>query len=164
MCRNKVLFYIPKFLLISIFLYLVVCESYAQQIDVSIRKDAKLYFLQTNGSKITSIDIEIAETPDTREKGLMYRELLDFSSGMLFVFQDVKPRTFWMHNTPTSLDMIFVDKDYRIVNIAKQTTPMSDQLYTSNFPAKYVVEVKAGFAEKYCIKEGTKIHRGKLKE
>lgn len=164
MCRNKVLFYIPKFLLISIFLSLVVCESYAQQINVSIRKDAKLYFLQTDGSIITSIDIEIAETPDTREKGLMYRELLDFSSGMLFMFQDVKPRNFWMRNTPTSLDMIFVDEDYRIVNIAKQTTPMSGQLYSSKFSAKYVVEVKAGFAEKYEIKEGTKIHWEKLEE
>ena len=87
----------------------------------------------------------------------MGRELSDFSSGMLFVYQDVKPRNFWMHNTPTSLDLIFVSEDSCVVNIAQHTTPMSDQTYSSEVPVKYVVEVKAGFTKRYGITEGTKI-------
>ena len=142
---------ITKFtLLIWVSIFLIGCK-------ISIRQDGKLSFLQPDGSVITSINIEIAETPGSREKGLMDRGLSDFKNGMLFVFQDVEPRTFWMRNTPTSLDIIFVAEDLRIVNIAQNTTPMSDQLYSSEFPAKYVVEVKAGFTERYGLKKGNKI-------
>ncbi|MEE9119154.1 MAG: DUF192 domain-containing protein, partial [Calditrichia bacterium] len=94
--------------------------------------------------------------------GLMDRELSDFSSGMLFVFREVKPRDFWMHNTSTSLDIIFVGEDSCVLDIAKQTEPMSDRIYSSGGPVKYVVEVRAGFTERYEIKEGTKIRWKRL--
>lgn len=137
-------------------------QLYSAGMDASVRRDGRFSFLQVDDSVIISIDIEIADTYKARKKGLMSRELSDFSSGMLFVFQDVKPRDFWMHNTPVSLDIIFIGEDFRIVNIARETMPMSDWLYSSKGPAKYVVEVKAGFAERYGIKEGTKIRWEKL--
>ncbi len=127
-----------------------------------IRKDAVLSFLKEDNSVIVSIDVEIAETSQSHIKGLMFRELKDFSSGMLFLFQDVRHRNFWMRNTPTSLDIIFVGEDLRVINIAEKTKPMSDTTYSSQSPAKYVVEVKGGFAEKYKIEAGDKISWEKL--
>lgn len=128
----------------------------------SIRKDGILSFLKGDDSVIVTIDIEIAETSQSHIKGLMFRELQDFSCGMLFLFRDIRPRSFWMRNTPGSLDIIFVDGDLHIINIAEKTTPMSDTGYLSKDPAKYVVEVKGGFTEKYKIKTKDKINWKKL--
>jgi uncharacterized membrane protein (UPF0127 family) len=139
--------------LICTLIFLIGCNN----TQLSIRKDGKLFFLKNDDSVITSIDIEIAETPESRRAGLMYRELSDFTSGMLFVFQDVKPRNFWMRNTPTPLDIIFIGEDSRVINIASNTTPMSDNRYNSRNPAKYVLEVKGGFCKRYGIKTGNKI-------
>lgn len=113
--------------------------------------------MKNDDSVIVSIDVEIAETSQAHIKGLMFRKLKDFSSGMLFLFQDTRYRSFWMRNTPGSLDIIFVGEDLRIINIAEKTMPMSDTRYNSKSSAKYVVEVKSSFSEKYGIKAGDKI-------
>ena len=127
-----------------------------------IRNDGRLLFLREDGSTIASVNIEIAQTPRSRVKGLMGRELADFSIGMLFLYQNVKVRSFWMRNTPGSLDIIFVGEDLRIINIAEKTMPMSDKRYISKSPAKYVVEVKGGFTKRYGIDKGTKIYWERL--
>ncbi len=101
--------------------------------------------------------IEIAETPETRARGLMERRGLDDTAGMLFIYDTTGDRTFWMRNTPTSLDIIFVSEDKRVVNIAKHTQPMSDTNYYSKGPARYVVEARAGFTDRHGIKEGTQV-------
>jgi len=125
------------------------CES-----PKDLQGDGELQFLRQNGSKAVSITIDIADTPEARIKGLMERWSLPDLHGMLFVFNQPEVQRFWMHNTPLSLDMIFVDEHRRILNIAESTTPMSKQTYSSRGPAQYVVEVKAGFAKRYGIEEG----------
>jgi uncharacterized membrane protein (UPF0127 family) len=159
---KKTLRYIATLVLLIVILSVSFSSCNCQK--NSINKDGKVFFLGSNGSIIAAIDVEIADTPESRAKGLMYRELSDFSSGMLFVYQDVEPRTFWMRNTPTPLDIIFVGEDSYILNIVQKTTPMSGQLYSSKGSANYIVEVKAGFVERYGIKEGTKIRWERLKE
>jgi uncharacterized membrane protein (UPF0127 family) len=67
-----------------------------------------------------------------------------------------------MRNTPGSLDMIFVDADRNVLNVASHTTPMSDQLYSSAGPAKFVVEAKAGFADRFGIRPGYSIRWKRL--
>jgi uncharacterized membrane protein (UPF0127 family) len=84
----------------------------------------------------------------------MERLLPDDASGMLFVYPDAAPRGFWMRNTPGSLDMLFADAERRIVRIAPATTPMSDRVYRSGAPAMYVIETRAGFAERHGIVPG----------
>lgn len=120
-----------------------------------MRKDGVLDFVHLNKSIIASIDIEIADTPETQMKGLMGCRDLDDSSGMLFVFERTKPQKFWMKNTPVPLDIIFVGGDGCIVNIVESTTPMSNQRYRSDGPVKYVVEVHAGFVKRYKIDSNT---------
>ena len=123
----------------------------------TVQRDGELQFLRQDGSIGVSITIEIADTPEARIKGLMERwSLLEFH-GMLFIFDYPEMQRFWMHNTPLSLDMIFVDENRRIVNMAESTTPMSKQTYSSKGPAKYVVEVRAGFSKRHGIEEGMSI-------
>lgn len=117
-------------------------------------KSGDLQFLRQDGSAAVSITIEVADTPEARVKGLMERWSLPELHGMLFVFDSPEVQRFWMHNTPLSLDMIFVDENRRILNIAESTTPMSKQTYASRGPAKYVVEVRAGFSKRHGIEEG----------
>ncbi len=88
-------------------------------------------------------------------KGLMERHALADTQGMLFVFESLKPRKFWMKDTPVPLDIIFVGSDGCVVHIAESTPPMSDQRVTSGEPVKYVVEVRAGFVERFNIDNET---------
>ena len=130
-------------------------ELYPIQEDSPMRIDGKLDFVRIDDSVVGSINIEIADTPETQIKGLMGRTALDYTEGMLFVFERVRPQNFLMKNTLISLDIIFIGKDGCVVNIAESTTPMSDTVYRSKEPIKYVVEVKAGFAKCFKIEKGT---------
>ena len=121
----------------------------------SIRKDGTLDFVHPDSTIAASIDIEIADTPETQMKGLMGRRALDHSSGMLFVFERLEPQKFWMKNTPVPLDIIFVGGDGCIVNIIESATPMSSRSYRSNGPVKYVIEVRAGFAKRFEVDSDT---------
>ncbi len=114
-----------------------------------------LDFVSIDGSVKASITVEIADTPETQIQGLMGRKDLSINNGMLFVFKRLKPRKFWMKNTPISLDIIFVGADGCIANIAESTTPMSERSYRSDGPVKYVVEVRAGFAKHFKIDSST---------
>jgi len=122
-----------------------------------IRVDGTLVFLRSDGTVRASIVIEIAETPKTRAKGLMGRTMPDDTMGMLFVYNRPRSRSFWMRNTPTSLDIIFISENRKVVNIARHTEPMSDHQYFSDGPVKYVVEVTAGFCKRYGIDRGTPV-------
>ncbi len=119
--------------------------------------EGELQFLRQDGSTAVSVTIEIADTPEARIRGLMERWSLPDLHGMLFIFDSPEVQRFWMHNTPLSLDMIFVDENLRVLNIAESTTPMSKQTYASRGPAKYVVEVRAGFSKRHGIEEGMSI-------
>lgn len=120
-------------------------------------KNGELIFQTPENEFITKIDIELANTEAKRAQGLMYRTEMKENQGMLFIFDDEDYRSFWMKNTILPLDMIFVNSEFEIVNIRKNTTPYDLSQYTSTGPAKYVVEVNAGFCSKYNIKKGDKI-------
>ena len=123
--------------------------------EYMFRKNGELVIDSDSGQ--VKIDIQIAKTEFDRQLGLMYRKSMDENQGMLFIFPDVQTRSFWMRNTEIPLDMIFIDVNKTILNIAKNTTPYADISYTSNGPAKYVLEVKGGFADRHNISEGDKL-------
>jgi uncharacterized protein len=128
-----------------------------------LRPDGVVEFRRPDGATVVSLAVEIAETPETRARGLMGRALPDYLGGMLFIFEAAEIQTFWMRNTPGSLDMIFIDAAGTVLNIAAATTPMSDQTYSSNGPARYVVEAKAGFADRFGIRRGDATRWRRLK-
>src|SRR5215217_5907171 len=104
-----------------------------------------------DGKKIKRIDVEIAENQAERSKGLMYRPYIPDSVGMLFIFDEAAPQGFWMKNTSIPLDIIYVDENKKIVSIAKNTKPYSEESIPSLGNAQYVVEVNAGFSERNNI-------------
>ncbi len=120
-------------------------------------KHGELTFTKSNGDFITRIDIEIADDDAERAQGLMYRSKMKEDRGMLFIFPKETYQSFWMHNTQIPLDMIFINKENKIVTIHNNTTPFSDQSYPSTQPAIYVLEVNAGFCEKYGVTVGDMI-------
>ncbi len=128
-----------------------------------LRPDGVVEFVRPDGAALASLAVEIAETPENRARGLMGRALPDYMGGMLFIFDTAEILTFWMRNTPGSLDMIFLDAAGTVLNVAAATTPMSDQTYSSSGPARYVVEAKAGFAERFGIRRGDAMRWRRLK-
>ena len=111
-------------------------------------------FISPDSSQRETILVEIADDDYSRANGLMFREDLPESQGMLFIFEEEKQQFFWMKNTPVSLDMIFVNKGNKVVNIQKYTLPYSTRSYGSDGPALYVIEVVAGYSDKYGIDTG----------
>ena len=87
----------------------------------------------------------------------MFRKELPEGHGMLFDFHTDQPVTFWMHNTYISLDMIFIRGDGRILRIAENAKPMSDDLIPSGGPVRAVLEVIAGTARKLGIAPGDRV-------
>lgn len=91
---------------------------------------------------------EVARTPEERADGLMYREDVPDGTGMIFVFESLDIRSFWMQNTYVALDIAYMDASYRIVDI-KQMEPMTTETHPSAAPAMFALEVRRGwFAEK----------------
>lgn len=101
--------------------------------------------------------VEIADDDAERQRGMMGREPLPDDRGMLFQFPDVAERAFWMSNTPSSLDIIYIDPRGRIVSIAKNATPYSEELIPSNGPASGVLELRAGRADEIGARPGDKV-------
>ena len=98
--------------------------------------------------------VEVADTAEAQARGLMYRTELGDFEGMIFPSAQPEPRSFWMKNTPLSLDIIFVGPDGCILNIAANTTPYSLEPVSSAGPASAVLELRAGRAAALGIKPG----------
>jgi uncharacterized protein len=110
-----------------------------------------------SASGVHAFTVELAATDAEREKGLMFRKELPEGQGMLFDFQQDQPVAFWMHNTLISLDMLFIRGDGRIMRIAENAKPESDDLIPSGVPVRGVLEVIAGTARAMGIKPGDRV-------
>lgn len=132
-------------------------EPAAPERTIPFQKDGTLTFLRTSGEEIVTIDIELAEGDSARARGLMDRTSLPERSGMFFPMPGVDRHSFWMANTPLSLDITFVGPDSTIVNTAKYTRPYSQESVVAEGPAQWVVETPAGFTDTWGITEGDRI-------
>lgn len=102
--------------------------------------------------------LEIANTPETRSRGLMFRRELPDGRGMLFDFGTRETEvTMWMKNTYIPLDMIFIRANGLINHIAENTTPLSEATISSNGPVKGVLEVIGGTARRLGIAAGDRV-------
>ena len=98
--------------------------------------------------------VELAKSPAEQARGLMFRTEMGPDEGMLFPSEAPEPRSFWMKNTPLSLDIIFVGTDGRITNIAANTEPYSLQPVASSGFAIAVLELVGGRAAELGIEPG----------
>ena len=112
--------------------------------------------LETATGQIT-LDAELADEPAERARGLMYRQ--DFGPGdaMLFTYDSDSTLSFWMKNTPVSLDIIYFDTAGHWLNTHAATEPFSLEGLLSDGPAQYVLEISAGEAARLGIGEGSQL-------
>ena len=108
---------------------------------------------------VVEVTVEIADTPETQEKGLMHRKTLGQDRGMLFVFKDLNLLTFWMKNTLIPLDVIFFDGQGKYLSSTTMTPCTADPCpyYGSLQPAQLALEVNAGFVKTHKVGEGWRI-------
>lgn len=102
-----------------------------------------------------TITVEYARTMGEQQVGLMNREHLDEDAGMLFVFSMALPRTFWNHNTQIPLDVIWIHGGVVIGVSNLPSIQEKSKTIISPGIADQVLEVNAGFAERYNIKKGS---------
>ena len=102
-------------------------------------------------------NVEIADTESARERGLMFRDSMPADHGMLFVFDDLAERTFWMKNCRMPLDILYFDEKYKLVSVQQRVPACRSDpcpVYPSDGPSQYVLELNAGTADKLGVKPG----------
>lgn len=132
-------------------------------IEINFTKEAELVFLKQDDTLI-SMDIEFAESDYEQQTGLMHRSEMNMKQGMLFLYDDERPRpSFYMKNTKLPLDLIYINANKRVVEINKNAKPFDETPIRAQQPAQYVLEVNAGFAEKFNINDSLYIEFKRLK-
>ena len=108
--------------------------------------------------------IEIADDDAERARGLMYRDAMEDGHGMLFIHEREEPQAYWMKNTKIALDILYFDNDRKLVSQQRGVPPCSlgdaCPSYPSNAPARYVLELNAGQAEKLKLQDGATLTFG----
>lgn len=99
--------------------------------------------------------LEVSDDPLERQKGLSSRESLAIDAGMLFVFEKPDKHGIWMKDMNFSLDIIWLDENFKVVNFKKDVSPDTfPTAFTPTSPALYVIETNAGFIDQFSIKIG----------
>lgn len=106
--------------------------------------------------------VEIADDPDERSRGLMHRESMPLSAGMLFVYETEQPVAFWMENTLIPLDMIFADATGTVVKVHENAIPLDRTTIPSEAPTLVVLEINGGMAARIGIEAGAELRHGAL--
>lgn len=119
-------------------------------------ESATLELDRGDGTRL-SFQVELATTPNQHRQGLMHRESLGATSGMLFIFSQDGQRSFWMKDTPIPLDMLFFDAGGRFVSMIRMAQPNTLDARRSEGPAKYVLELNGGSAERLGIGQDARI-------
>jgi uncharacterized membrane protein (UPF0127 family) len=109
----------------------------------------------------TPLRVEVADTLEKQERGLMFRQSMPENEGMLFVYKEPQEMSFWMRNTIIPLDIVFVGADGIILNI-HQARPLDESvLYRSAGAAKYVIETNQGWFSRHGIRPGDRVTFGR---
>ncbi|MCG9970228.1 DUF192 domain-containing protein [Christiangramia crocea] len=123
---------------------------------ISFQKEAELYLIKSSGDTVQKLDIELAESDYEHQTGLMYREGMKNSQGMLFIYNEEQVRNYYMKNTYFPLDIIYYDADSSLVSIQKNAAPRNETPLPSEGPSQFVLEVNAGLSDEWKIEKGDK--------
>jgi uncharacterized membrane protein (UPF0127 family) len=134
--------------------FIVALPVAAQQ---PMKFDREPLIIQTATGKKLNFTVEIADTNELRQRGLMYRKEMAEDAGMIFDFGSSRRVQMWMENTVLPLDMLFVDSTGTIRGIKENAVPYSEDIIDSVVEVKYVIELNAGATAKLGIKPGDKV-------
>ena len=108
--------------------------------------------------------VEVADDDAERARGLMFRDRLEDSRGMLFIHEREEPLAYWMKNTRIPLDILYFDRERRLVAQQRDVPPCPDRsacpAYPSRAPALYVLELNAGHAARLGLEDGAELRLG----
>lgn len=137
------------------------CKKENKQVSkntlITFKKEGELSLYRTPDSLLKTLDIEIADNDYETQTGLMYRNSMESNQGMLFIFEDSRPRYFYMKNTHIPLDLIYINENRKIVSTQLNAKPYDETSLPSNANAKYVLEVNAGLFDQWNLKVGDSI-------
>jgi len=126
--------------------------------EITFRKDGEIHIYGADGQERVTLNIEVAKSDYEQETGLMYRKGMRPNEGMLFVYDDERPRpNFYMKNTYMALDLLYINADNEIVDSNKNAQPLNEDALPSEAPAQYVLEVNAGIIDKFGIQNGDRV-------
>ena len=117
----------------------------------------KELLISNSDNELKYFTVEVADNDKLRSLGFMGRTNIPEGTGMLFIWNDEAYRNFWMKNTPSSLDIIFFDKNGNFINVHENTIPYSLDNIPSLKPSKYVLELIAGSSKKFNLYNHSKI-------
>ena len=133
-------------------------QRVVKPLKIEFKKEGELVIRNNvTDSIVAEFDIEIADDDYQRQTGLMHRESMNDNQAMLFVFDDVDYRSFYMKNTYIPLDIIYLDAEGKLTSVQYNAKPMDDTSLPSSAPSKYVLEVNAGLTEKFDLRIGDRI-------
>jgi uncharacterized protein len=113
--------------------------------------------LTSPGQDPVTVTVEVVQTNEARQRGLMYRKHLAPDAGMLFIFEQEEPHSFWMHNTLIPLDIMFIKSDWTVLGIVENATPLTDTLRNVPGASQYVLEVNAGYSRRHGLQAGSAV-------
>ena len=140
----------PLFLLSFILFFLYSLCSSAEFLK-------KELLISNSDNELKKFTVEVADNDKLRSLGFMGRTDIPEGTGMLFIWNDEAYRNFWMKNTPSSLDIIFFDKNGYFINVQENTIPYSLDNIPSLKPSKYVLELIAGSSKKFNLYNHSRI-------
>lgn len=132
------------------------CTSSAETVDAGPQPMRLPVAIATDEGDVT-FQAEIADTPDERQKGLMFREQMEDEHGMLFLFPDERQRSFWMKNTYIPLDMIFIRADRTILGIVENAEPRTMNSRSVPGASQFVLEINGGLAKQRGLAAGQEV-------
>ena len=133
---------------------LTACKNNGQPAQTTAPPLTRATVTVDTGERKLSFRVELALTDAERNRGLMFRESMGADEGMLFVFDRQFNHSFWMKNTLIPLDMLFIDKDRRIVGIVPIAEPQTETARSVGVPSQYVLEINGGLCGKLGIRVG----------
>ena len=142
------------------------CKKDAKEIvpvKVTFKKEGELNIHNNvTDSIVAQFDIEIAESDYEIQTGLMYRDSMEDHQGMLFIFPNELPRSFFMKNTRIPLDIIYFDANGELISVQYNAKPFDETSLPSKAPAQYVLEINAGLTEQLDLRIGDRIDFSRL--
>jgi hypothetical protein len=154
-----------RLLLLPLLLMLPACSQATEQAPTPLAQASvhPVSGLEVIPLTITSLGkthrfrVEVARTPQEQARGLMFRTGMSPDEGMLFPYDQPRVLSFWMKNTVLSLDLIFIGPDRRVVNVAANAVPYSEESILSDAPAIAVLELNGGRAKELGIVAGARV-------
>jgi uncharacterized protein len=116
-----------------------------------IDKNKKQDFFENNNGVV--FNLKLANTKEKQKNGLMYVKNMPENAGMLFKYNNNKNHSMWMKNTFIPLDILFLDKNYKLIDYVENTVPFSLKSISINNPSINIIELNGGSVKKFKLKK-----------